>query len=210
MKSNGINSNMSQGDLSQLFNSPVVSLQPGKPSDNVVFPKDAHTDHHLFVGTLSEKQQTTVRDGCNIPIKGFSGNIQNNLPDRANSQLMEFNLATYFTPPNLFGTQQNDGCEVTTAYLDCLKRNGNSSIAYSPLQNPISLRKDLDFTNNKKANEGFVGRDAASSNIELRLGQPPQTGNPVLSIIEPQQFDALVSPQQLQYLKQMTHHSALT
>ncbi|KAF7817278.1 Histone-lysine N-methyltransferase TRX1 [Senna tora] len=199
MKSNATNLNMSKSDSFHPFNPSVVSLR--KPPDNVMFPKDAHTDYD---GALTSKQQTIIHNGCNIPIRGSTGISPRNLHDRADSQFMEFNA----TPPNLVGTQWDDGSLLTPAYLDTLKRSGNFSVANFPSQNPTSFLKDLGFCVKKSANEGSVGRDATSSNFELRLGQPPQTRNPVLSIIEQQQFDSLVSPPKLQYSMQITQNSA--
>ncbi|XP_061376429.1 uncharacterized protein LOC133318449 isoform X2 [Gastrolobium bilobum] len=204
LKSNSSASDMSKSDLSHILSSSAVILRSGKSSDCVMFPKN--TDHNLFTGPSSRKQPTTIQDGCNIPFKGCTGISQSNLYDRVKSQLMESNLAMYTTSPNFVGTQLDDGCQPMPPFLDSLKRNGNLSIAHSPSQTPTSLLKDLECIKKKNAKDGLVGRDAASSNIELRLGQPPQTGNPVPSFIEPPEFTALASPPKLQPLKQMINN----
>ncbi|KAI4316365.1 hypothetical protein L6164_024351 [Bauhinia variegata] len=189
MKSTPSASNMSKSDLPHLSNQ-----------------KNAHRGHNLFSGALSGKQQTTVQDGCNIAFKGFSVTSKSNLHYMVDEHLMEPNVATYATAPSVLRTRGNDGCQ-SIASIDTLKRNENSTTISSPLQNPISLMKDPVFSINSNAKEGLVDRDAAFSNIELRLGQPPQTGNRVLPVLEPQPFDELFSPQKLEILKQMIHNS---
>ncbi|KAJ1407786.1 Jas TPL-binding domain [Sesbania bispinosa] len=205
MKSNASGSDMSKSDLPHILSSSAVTLRSGKSSDYVMFPKNAHTDHNLFIGALSSKQITTIQDNCNIPLKGFTG-ISQSLCERVKNQLLESNLAAYTTAPNIGGTQLDDGCQPITPFLDSLKRNGNVLIAHSPTQTPTSLLKEHECIKKKNAKDCLVGRDAASSNIELRLGQPPQTGNPVQSYIEPPLFNALASPPKLQPLKQMINN----
>ncbi|TKY58111.1 Histone-lysine N-methyltransferase ATX2 [Spatholobus suberectus] len=210
MKSNASAFDMSKTDLSHILRSSAVMLRSGKSSDYVMFPKNAHTDHNLFIDALSRKRSTTIQDGCNIPLKGFTGISDNSLNDQLKTQLMESNLAMYTTAPNLVGTQLDDGCQPIPPFLDSLKRKGNLSTAHSHSQTPTRLLKDHDCIKKKIAKDGLVGRDAASSNIELRLGQPPQTGNPLPSFIEPLLFNApaAASPPKLQPLKQ-TINSAL-
>lgn len=201
MKSNASASSTSKSDRSHILSSSAVILRSGKPSDNAMFPKNAPIDHNLFIDALSRKQPTTIQDGRNIPPKGVTGISQNNLYDLVKNQLVESNLATYPTAPKFVGTRLDDGCQSVPPFLNSLKRN--RKMAHSPSQTSTSFLKHHEFIKNKNANDGLVGRVAASSNIELRLGQPPETGNPVSSFIEPLLFNALVSPPKLQPLKQM-------
>lgn len=205
MRSNASVSDMSKTDLSHVLSSSAVTLRSEKCSDHVMFSKSAHTDPNLFIGALSRKQLQTVQGGCDTPLKDLNAITQNNLYDRVKSQLMESNLAMYTTAPNFVGAQMDDGCQPTPPFLDSLKRNGNLSITRSTSQAPTSLLKDHECIKKKNAKDGLVGKDAASSNFELRLGQPPQAGNPVPSFIEPPLFNALASPPKLQSLKQMTN-----
>ncbi|KAK7320672.1 hypothetical protein VNO77_30365 [Canavalia gladiata] len=179
MQSNAAASGTSKADLSHILSSSAVILR---------------------------KQPTAVQDGCNIPLKGFPGISQNSLYDRVKSQLMESNLAMYSTAPNIVETQLDDGCQLMPPFLDSVKWKGNLSTANSPLQTTTSHMKDHECIIKKNAKDGLVGRDAASSNIELRLGQPPQTGNPVSSFIEPPRFNALAGSPKLQPLKQMVNN----
>ncbi|KAH1094100.1 hypothetical protein AAZX31_14G109900 [Glycine max] len=159
---------------------------------------------------MSRKQATTIQDGCNIPLKGFTCISQNSLYDQLKNQLMVSNLAMYTTAPNFIGTQLDDGCQPIPPSFDSLKRKRNLSSAHSPLQTSTSLLKDHDCIKKKNASDGLVGRDAASSNIDLRLGQPPQTGNPLPSFVEPPLFNALASPPKSQPLKQMITNADLS
>ncbi|KAL2318050.1 hypothetical protein Fmac_031926 [Flemingia macrophylla] len=82
-------------------------------------------------------------------------------------------------------------------------RKGILSTACSSLETATNLLKDHDCIIKQSAKDGVVGRDAASSNVHLRLGQPPQTGNPLPSFTEPLLVNALASHPKLQPLKQM-------
>ncbi|XP_014504418.1 uncharacterized protein LOC106764634 isoform X4 [Vigna radiata var. radiata] len=208
MKSNASVFDMSKTNLSHILSSSAVMSRSGKSSDYVMFPNNAHMDKNLFVGTLSRKQATTIQDGCNIPLKGFTGISQNSFVDLLKSQLMESNLAMYTTVPNFGGTQLDDGCHPIPPFLDSLKRKVSLSTVHSPLQTPTNLLKDHDCV--KKRVNGLVGRDAASFNVDLRLGQPPQTGNPLPSFVEPLQLNALASTPKLQPQKQMINNADLS
>ncbi|XP_020235631.1 uncharacterized protein LOC109815338 isoform X3 [Cajanus cajan] len=206
MKSNASAFDMSKTNLSHMLSSSAVMLRSGKYSDYVMFPKNVHTDHNLFIGALSRKQATTIQDDCNIPLKGFTGISQNSLYDQLKNQLMESNLAMCTTAPNFVGTQLDNDCQPIPTFFDSLKRKGIWSTAYSSLETPTSLLKDHDCIKKQSAKDGLVGRDAASSNAHLRLGQPPQTGNPLPSFIEPLLFNAVASPPKLQPLKQIINN----
>ncbi|KAK7383483.1 hypothetical protein VNO78_29162 [Psophocarpus tetragonolobus] len=210
MKSNASVFDTPKTNLSHMLRSSAVMSRSGKSSDHVMFPKNAHMDHDLFIGALSRKQATTIQDDCNNPLKGFSSISQNSLYDQLKNQLMESNLAMYTTAPNFLGTQLEDGCLSRSPFFDSLKRKGNLSTAHSSLQTPTRHLKDHDCIKKKNANDGLVGRDAASSNVDLRLGQSPQTGNPLPSFIEPLLFNALASPPKLQPLKQMINNADLS
>jgi len=202
MKSNASAFDVYKTNLSHMLSSSAVMSRSGKSSsDYVMFPNNARTDNNLFIGTLSRKQATTIQDGCNIPLKGSTGISQKSFADQLKNQLMESNLGMYTTAPNFGGTQLDDGCHPIPPFLDSLKGTGSLSTAHSPLQTPTNLLKDHDCIT-KNANDGLAGRDAASSNVDLRLGQPPQTGNPLPSFIEPLLY-ALPSPPKLQPQKQM-------
>ncbi|XP_028208547.1 uncharacterized protein LOC114391790 isoform X1 [Glycine soja] len=210
MRSNASAFDMSKTNLSHMLSSSAVMSRSAKSSDYAVFPKNAHADNNLFIDALSSKQATTIQDGCNIPLKGFTGISQNSLYDQLKNQLTVSNLAMYTTAPNFVGTQLDDGCQPIPPFFDSQKRKGNLSSAHSPLQIPTSLLKDHDCIKKKNANDGLVGKDAASSNIDLRLGQPPQTGNLLPSFAEPLLFNALASPPKSQPLKQMINNADLS
>ncbi|XP_068471510.1 uncharacterized protein [Phaseolus vulgaris] len=205
MKSNASAFDVSKTNLSHMLSSSAVMSRSGKSSsDYVMFPNNARMDNNLFIGTLSRKQATTIQDGCNIPLKGCTGISQKSFVDQLKNQLMESNLGMYTTAPNFGGTQLDDGCHPIPPFLDSLKGTGSLSTAHSPLQTPTNFLKDRDCIT-KNANDGLAGRDAASSNVDLRLGQPPQTGNPLPSFIEPLLY-ALASPPKLQPQKQMINN----
>ncbi|CAJ1972051.1 unnamed protein product [Sphenostylis stenocarpa] len=205
MKPNASAFDMSKTNLSHMLSSSAVKSRSEKSSDYAMFPNNSHMDHNLFIGELSRKQPTIIKDGGHIPLKGFTGILQSSFYDQLKNQLMESNLAMYTTAPNFVGTQPDDGCHPIPAFFYSLRTRGNLSTAHSPLQTPTSLLKDHDCIKKKSANDGLVGRDAASSNVDLRLGQPPQPGNPLPSFIEPLLFNADPSPPKLQPQKHMSN-----
>jgi hypothetical protein len=145
------------------------------------------------------------QDGCNIPLKGLNAFMQNNRYDRVKSQLMESNMAIFTPSPNFVGVQLNDGCQPIPPFLDSLKRDENLSITQSA-QIPTS-HKDHACIKKKNVKTGILDKDATSSNIELRLGQPHQAGNPVASFVESPLFTFASSPK-LHFLKQMTNSAS--
>ncbi|XP_017430072.1 uncharacterized protein LOC108337982 isoform X4 [Vigna angularis] len=191
---------------------PEVLSTTGSPmkSNASVFDMSKTNLSHILSSSavMSRKQATTIQDGCNIPLKGFPGISQNSFVDLLKSQLMESNLAMYTTAPNFGGTQLDDGCHPIPPFLDSLKTKVSLSTVHSPLQTPTNLLKDHDCIKTKA--NGLVGRDAASSNVDLRLGQPPQTGNPLPSFVEPLQFNILASTPKLQPQKQMINNADLS
>ncbi|XP_057721971.1 uncharacterized protein LOC130936023 isoform X1 [Arachis stenosperma] len=188
MRSNSSSSSMSKSDLSQILSSSAVRLRSAKPCDYVPFPKATSTDPSLLSGVFPREQPNTIQESGKIPLKGFVGTC---------------------TTTNIVGIQGDDGCQPVPPFLDSLKRNDNFSVAHSPSQIPTSFPIDHACIKNNNEKDVLTSKDAASSNIELRLGQPPQTGNPVPSFIGHPLFNALVSPPNLHLAKPMINmHSS--
>ncbi|XP_073223764.1 uncharacterized protein [Cicer arietinum] len=177
MESNAFASDMSKSDLSHILNSAAATLR---------------------------KQPITNQDGFIIPLKGLNAFTQNSQYDQGKTKLMESNVAICTHSSNFFGAQLDDGCQSIPPFLDTLKRNGYLSIIQST-QIPTSHRKDLECIKKENVKSSLLGKDATSSNIELRLGQPPQAGNPVSSFAESPMFTFASSPK-LHSLKQMTNN----
>lgn len=75
----------------------------------------------------------------------------------------------------------------------------NPSLAYSSLQNLRTLGRNYDATAAKITGDIVISdRDAASSNVELKLGQPYQPsqpiGNSALPVVAPKHFKTVVGP----------------
>ncbi|MED6110151.1 hypothetical protein PIB30_040306 [Stylosanthes scabra] len=182
MRSNSSSSSMSKSDLSHMSSSSAVRLRSAKPCDYVTFRKATSTDPNLFSGVFPRKQPNTIQENGKFPLKGFVG---------------------IRTTTNIVGTQGDDGCQPVPPFFDSLKWNENLSVAHSPSQILTSLPIDQEGIKDNNAKDVLIGKDAASSNIELRLGQPPQKGNPVPSFIGHPLFSALVSPPKLHPAKLM-------
>ncbi|XP_057422911.1 uncharacterized protein LOC130716892 isoform X3 [Lotus japonicus] len=199
MKSNASASDMCKSDFPQILCSSAITLRSGRSSDYVMFPRSADTYHNLYNGALSRKQITTIQDGSNTPHKGFTGISQNNFHERVKPK------ATYMTATNIGGAHIDVESQHIPHFLHSPKRHGNLSIDHSPSQTPTSLLRDHACIKMNNAKEGLVGADAASSNFELRLGQPPQTVNTVPSL-----FNALASPSKLQPQEHMINSADLS
>lgn len=203
MKSNASASDMSKGDFSNILNSATVTLRSEKFSDYVMFLKNADTDLNLFFGALSRKQPISNEDGHNIPFKGLNAFTQNNLYEQVKSQIMKSNMAICTPAPNFVGAQLNDGCQPIPPFLDSLKSNEYLPITQST-KIPTNLLKEHECIKKKNVKTGLLGKDVTSSNIELRLGQPPWAGNLVDSFVESPLFTFASSPK-LHSLMQMTN-----
>jgi hypothetical protein len=201
-------------DLSHLVSSSGGLVRSGQPLDHVLYPKNSHTDQDLLFDALQNKKQRNIQDVDNVLFKSLNGTSWRNLHAVVDNQIMELPVSRCSTPQKLFGSGLDNGCQSIAAYVDFIMKNGNSSISQSTLQNLRDLGKDSDVSRSKNAKDSvIVGRDATSSNIELRLGQPYQpsqtSGNSVLPVIGPQLFDKLVNPPKSCFHRQMIHNGLL-
>ncbi|XP_013465810.2 uncharacterized protein [Medicago truncatula] len=117
---------------------------------------------------------------------------------------MKSNMAICTPAPNFVGAQLNDGCQPIPPFLDSLKSNEYLPITQST-QIPTNLLKEHECIKKKNVKTGLLGKDVTSSNIELRLGQPPWAGNLVDSFVESPLFTFASSPK-LHSLMQMTNN----
>ncbi|XP_039018786.1 uncharacterized protein LOC120150135 [Hibiscus syriacus] len=94
-----------------------------------------------------------------------------------------------------------------SAWIDSILKTGNSSLTHSSLQNLRTLGRNYDASASKITDDVISDRDAASSNVELKLGQPYQPsqpiGNSVLPVIAPKHFDTFINPPKSCYSEKM-------
>ncbi|XP_075643736.1 uncharacterized protein LOC142614956 isoform X3 [Castanea sativa] len=188
-------------------------VRSGQPLDHAFFPKNPHTDQDLLIDASQNKKQRNVQDVDKFLPKSLNGASWSNLHTIGDNQIMEFPTSRRSTLQKFVGSGLDSGCESISAYNDFVMKNGNSSVSHSALQNVRDLGKDSDVNRTKNVKcSVIVGRDATSSNIELRLGQPYQpsqtSGNSVLPVIGPQLFDKLVNPPKSCFHRQMIDNAA--
>ena len=189
-------------------------VRSGQPLDHAFFPKNPHTDQDLLIDASQNKKQRNVQDVDKFLPKSLNGTSWSNLHAIGDNQIMEFPTSRRSTLQKFVGSGLDSGCQSISAYNDFIMKNGNSSVSYSALQNVRDLGKDSDVNRTKNVKGSvIVGRDATSSNIELRLGQPYQpsqtSGNSVLPVIGPQLFDKPVNPPKSCFHRQMIDNGLL-
>ncbi|XP_042989287.1 uncharacterized protein LOC122316660 isoform X3 [Carya illinoinensis] len=198
-------------DLSHWFGSSGGLVRSGQPLDHVLFPKN-HPEQNLLIDALQNKRRGNISDVDNFLLKSSIGSSCGNLDAVVDNQIMECPVSRGSTVQKFVSSGLDNGRMSISACIDSVLKNGTSSIS-STLQNVRELGKDSDVSRNINVKDNvIVGRDAASSNIELRLGQPYQpsrtSGNSILPVIGPQKFDKLLDPPNVCFRRQMIHNAA--
>ncbi|XP_022729706.1 uncharacterized protein LOC111284891 isoform X3 [Durio zibethinus] len=165
--------------------------------DNAMFPSNPFTSRNCATGLLHNKQEQKTGSSSNFLLKRF-GASQCNLHDVADGQRMECAVSKSPTMSAFVGRDSDNGCQSMSAWIDSILKTGNSSLTRSSLQNLRTLDQNYDVTA-AKITDGLISRrDAASSSMELKLGQPYQTsqplGNSALPVIAPKHFNTVVDP----------------
>ncbi|KAL6296703.1 hypothetical protein ACE6H2_004845 [Prunus campanulata] len=188
-------------DLSHMVHSSGGSASSQQSLDGVALSKNLFTNQNLVVGAVENKQQRNIQDGNTIFLKGFTGTPQSNFHGMADNLILERPMSM----SKLVGSGLQDGGQSVSAYIESMK-NGNSSITDPSLKDRRITGKESNFCRTVNAKDGAF-RDAAISNIELRLGQPYQlgqsSGNSNLPAVGPQLLDTLVHPLKSLFPEQM-------
>lgn len=202
-----------KSDFSRQVGSSGGLLRFEQPWDNVVFPKNPSTGQNSVNDALHNKQQGNGSDRSNFLLKSSVATSQNSLHVLESTKIMESPRYRCSTISKVVGRGgPNNDAQSISACLDSISKSGTSFTYSLPLPNEWNLGSDMSRHNVSK--EGvIVERDAVSSNIELRLGQPcqqsPILGNSVLPVMGPQIFDTLGDPQKSFFPGQLIHNSAL-
>ncbi|XP_059592247.1 uncharacterized protein LOC100255892 isoform X4 [Vitis vinifera] len=203
-----------KSDLSHLVGSSGDLLRFEQPWDNVVFPKNPRTGQNSVNDVLHNKQWGNGSDRSNFLLKGSVGTSQSNLHALESNQIMESTRSRCSTMSKVVGRGGTDNdAQSISAYVDSISRSGTSFIYSPPLPNERTLGKDSDISRHNNSREGVIlERDAVSSNIELRLGQPCQQSrtsrNSVLPVMGPRILDTLGDPQKSFFPEQLIHNTA--
>ncbi|KAM2024470.1 hypothetical protein ACFX1X_017492 [Malus domestica] len=207
-------------DLSHMVRSSGGSTNSQQSLDGAALLKSLLTNQNSAVGSVQNKQQRNIQDSNNIFLKGLTGTSQNNLHGMADNLILECTESI----SNLVGCGLQDSCQSASAYVESMKngnssiayptvKNGNSSITHPSLQNRRIIGTESNVCRTVNGKDGAF-RDAAISNIELRLGQPYQlgqtqtSGNSNLSAVCPQLLDTHANPLKSLFPEQMIPNTA--
>ena len=214
MKSNvTVSSLYKKSDLPRQVGSSGGSLRFEQPWDNVVFPKNPRTSQNSVNDALHDKLQGNGSDRSNFLLKSSVATSQSSLHALASNQKLESPRSRCSTMSKVIGRRgPNNDAQSISACVDSISKSGTSFIYSLPLPNERTLGSDI--SRHSVSREGvIVKRDAASSNIELRLGQPCQQnqtlGNSVLPVMAPQILGTLSAPQKSFFPEQLVRNSAL-
>ncbi|KAL6012053.1 hypothetical protein ACLOJK_002528 [Asimina triloba] len=151
-----------------------------------------------------EGQKKNVLDG-HIALNSFVGNSHVVLPSPSNTQMLqsvkEGTISKCMTvlKPALEKVAQNNEHQTLFDYAHSIGKGGNPFIGFSNSGNLKSFDTVSNTNRHSNSGEAFItDRDAISSNIELRLGQPSQQSQTlrgsISSSFHPQLFGACHPP----------------
>ncbi|KAJ6373189.1 hypothetical protein OIU76_027512 [Salix suchowensis] len=202
-------------DCNHLVGSSEGLVRSGQPIDSVVFPKNPLTDHNLnhnSVIDVLDKQKRNGQGGNNF--LGLAGTLHSNLHGVGNNTphgMMDNTISRCTTMPTFVGKGPENGTQSISAHIDNIMKSGSFSTANSALQNARALFRCSDVSRAKDEKDCvIVDKDAASSSIELRLGQPNEqnwsSGNQVLSAVGPPSCNFLMNSLKPSSREQMIHY----
>ena len=193
-------------------------MRSGQPIDSVVFPKNPLTDHNLnhnSVIDVLDKQKRNGQGGNNF--LGLASTLHSNLHGVGNNTphgMMDNTISRCTTMPTFVGKGPENGSQSISAHIDNIMKSGSFSTTNSALQNARALFRCSDVSRAKDEKDCvIVDKDAASSSIELRLGQPNEqnwsSGNQVLSAVGPPSCNFLMNSHKPSSREQMIHYGVL-
>ncbi|XVF89362.1 hypothetical protein PTKIN_Ptkin19aG0124300 [Pterospermum kingtungense] len=178
-------------NTSQLANPVVTSQGLSRCMDDAIFLNNPHRDQNSAPGFLINKQERKSEGSSNSLLKCLFGASQSNMHDAADSQRIKSAVSKSSTMSTFVGRDSDSGCQSMSTWIDSLLKTGNSSLTCSSFQNLRTL---------KTTNDGLISnRDAASSNVELKLGQPYQYA--------PKHFNTVLAPPKSCYPQQVVNHA---
>ncbi|KAA3458046.1 SET domain-containing protein/PHD_2 domain-containing protein/zf-HC5HC2H_2 domain-containing protein [Gossypium australe] len=149
-----------------------------------------------------------VKSSSTVPKISITSHVANpigssqalsSLLDVADGRRMECAFSKSSTMSTFGGRDSANGCQSVSTWIDSISKTRNPSLAHSSLQNLRTLGRNYDATAAKITGDILISdRDAASSNVELKLGQPYQPsqpiGNSALPVVAPKHFKTVVDP----------------
>ncbi|KAB2019972.1 hypothetical protein ES319_D07G034200v1 [Gossypium barbadense] len=158
-----------------------------------------------------------VKSSSTVPKISITSHVANpigssqalsSLLDVADGRRMECAFSKSSTMSTFGGRDSSNGCQSVSTWIDSMLKTRNPSLARSSLQNLRTLGRNYDATAAKITGDIVISdRDAASSNVELKLGQPYQPsqpiGNSALPVVAPKHFKTVVDPPESYHSEKM-------
>ncbi|GLT76145.1 hypothetical protein SLA2020_478210 [Shorea laevis] len=194
-------------DLDNLVASPQGLAMCG---ENISCLKNPHMDQNLSIDPLHNKQQRNVEDSSNFLPRGSIGTSQSNLRAVADNHIVESAASKSSSASKFVGRVPDNGSHSISAWIDTILKTGNPCLTHASLQNLKARGQSCVVNTAKIAQDGVIGDNkSASSNIELRLGQPYQQSqslrNYALPLSEPKPLGILADPPKSCYPEQKIH-----
>ncbi|KAL3497318.1 hypothetical protein ACH5RR_040050 [Cinchona calisaya] len=183
-----------------------ASVQSVNPWSYVLHPKHSQTAQKVTEEFVRSEKPLTILDGKSLLSKAPSSSLKNSLSFVADNQMMGSSRSECSTMPNLVGGRGTYSvCQAISSYKDPGPKSGDSvCLPYFPNLKMIS--KDIAI---RRSIGSPVDVDTASSNVELRLGQPSQQTLASGSSIVPASGSSLIGtrdqPQNSFFLDQHVH-----
>lgn len=161
----------------------MVASAPGwaMHGENITSPKNPHMDQNLAVHPLHYNQKRNMEDSNTYLPKGLISSSRCNLHAVADHRTMDLAVPKSSNTSKIVGRGPDDGSHSLSAWVDAVLKTGNSCLTHPSLQNFRTIDQSLDGA--------VADKESASSNVELRLGQPYQQSqylsNAALPITKP-------------------------
>ncbi|XP_052190109.1 uncharacterized protein LOC127799890 isoform X2 [Diospyros lotus] len=179
--------------------------------NNGAFPQNQNTRQKLVDELSFDGKQRNAQENCNFLHRGLIGASQNYMSVVSDNLIPAFSVSGSSTVSKFISTRDTDnGCQSNSTYTDSISQTGQSFMSHH-LQNSKTIGNNSDVSLFYGIKEGgVVDRDAVSSSIELRLGQPsPQSqtlGNSVFPASRSPLLDPRGDPQRSFLPQQLIHN----
>ncbi|XP_058111386.1 uncharacterized protein LOC131254706 [Magnolia sinica] len=208
-------------DVSQPVDSFGALIRSGQPWNDFASPNCPYTGRSVLEKSVNmvthDGQQKNALDG-HIVFNGFVSTSNAILPALSNKQTLQtvkespMSNGLTVSKSALDKGQQSSEHQSVVDYTDFIGKVGNPFIATPSSGNLKSFGTVPDIIRCNSSREAFImDRDAVSSSIELRLGQPSQQsqtlGGSIPSAMHPQLFGGLCDPQKSQIFEPFVHRA---
>ncbi|XP_020536500.2 uncharacterized protein LOC105637593 isoform X1 [Jatropha curcas] len=194
-------------DCSNLVGASGGSVRSGQSLGDV-FPANFLADHNSVIDALHDKQQRNGQDSNKFYLKGLVASSQSNSCSVGDNHMTDCSISRCMTMPELAGRGPENISQ--SIYIDAVLKSRSLAAMNQTLQNHRITVNDSDVSRSRDARGGTnMDKDASSSGIELKLGQPYQQSQAPRTPVSPvvgQFCNTLVNSQRPFCQEQMIHN----